>query len=135
MPTARRTAPAALGLALALIIPIAARSAGSQPARGSLVSEAVAFVQMLGKGDFTGAEAGFTAQMRQAAPPQALREGWQHLLQQAGPYEDTGATRTVVQGGYTTVVVKTDFKRRALGVAVSFDSAHRIAGVHFVPPP
>lgn len=135
MTTDRRRAWVAWALALAFLVPLVVQAAGGQPARGSPASRAVAFVRTLGRGDFQAAEADFTAQMRQAAPPDALREYWQQLLEHMGPFQDTGATKTVVQDGYTTVIVKTDFKSRALGIAVSFDSARRIAGVHFVPPP
>jgi hypothetical protein len=99
------------------------------------VSKAVSFVRTLAKGDFKAAEADFTDQMKQAAPPPKLGEVWQRLISQVGPFQDTGNSKTVVQNGFTTVVVKADFKSRALGIAVTFDSAQRIAGMHFVPPP
>ena len=123
-----------IGLALALMIPLAARAAG-QVAKESLVPRAVSFVQTLAKGDFNAAEVDFTDQMKQAAPPAKLGQIWQGLINQVGPFQDTGDSKTVVQNGFTTVVVKVDFKSRALGIAVTFDSAQRIAGMHFVPPP
>jgi hypothetical protein len=123
------------GLALALLFSMAAHAAGDQAAKGALVPKAVAFVRTLAKGDYQAAEADFTAQMQQAAPPEKLRGIWEGVLNQFGAFQDTGVTNTVVQYGYTTVVVKTEFKSRALGIAVTFDSAQRIAGMHFVPPP
>ena len=135
MTTDRRRTSVVIGLALVLLVPFAARAAGSQAAKGSLVPEAVSFVRTLAKGDFKAAEADFTDQMKQAAPPAKLGEVWQRLISQVGPFQDTGDSKTVVQNGFTTVVVRTDFKSRALGIAVTFDSAQRIAGMHFVPPP
>ncbi len=135
MTTDGRRTSALIGLALALLVPMAAAAAGAQAAKGSLVPKAVAFVRTLAQGDFQAAEADFTAQMKEALQPSKLGEVWQRLISQAGPFEDIGDSKTVVQNGYTTVVVRTDFKSRALGLAVTFDSARRIAGVHFVPPP
>ncbi|HEY6515928.1 MAG TPA: DUF3887 domain-containing protein [Steroidobacteraceae bacterium] len=134
MATDRRRTPVLIGLVLALLVPLAARAAG-RAAKESLVPKAISFVQTLAKGDFKAAEADFTDQMKQAAPPAKLAELWQGLISQVGPFRNTGDSKTVVQNGFTTVVVKTDFQSRALGIAVTFDSAQRIAGMHFVPPP
>lgn len=135
MATDKRSTWVVASLALALLASIAARAAGDQAAKESLVPKAVAFVQTLAKGDFKAAEADFTDQMKQAAPPEKLGEIWQGLISQVGPFQDTGDSKTVVEYGYTAVVVKTDFKSKVLGIAVTFDSAQRIAGMHFVPPP
>lgn len=136
MATDRRRTSVAIGLALALLVPIAAQAAGGgQGVEASLVPKAVSFVRALAKGDFKAAEADFTDQMKQAVSPAKLGEIWQRLISQVGPFQDTGDSKTVVQNGFTTIVVKTDFKSRALGIAVTFDSAQRIAGMHFVPPP
>jgi hypothetical protein len=135
MTTDRRRTSVVIGLTLAVLVPLAAQAAGAQAAKGSLVPEAVSFVRTLGKGDFKAAEADFTDRMKQAAPPAKLGQVWQSLISQVGAFQDTGDSRTVVQNGFTTVVVRADFKSRALGIAVTFDSARRIAGMHFVPPP
>jgi uncharacterized protein len=136
MATDRRRTSVVIGLALALLVPVAALAAGDQAAKeGSLVPKAVAFIRALAKGDFESAEADFTDRMKQAAPPEKLREIWQRLLSQVGSFQDTSDSKSVFRNGNTTVIVKTDFKSQALGIAVTFDSAQRIAGMHFVPPP
>jgi hypothetical protein len=135
MTTDRKKTAVVIGLTLALLVPFVACAAGQAAASASLVPKAVAFVQTLAKGDFKAAEADFTDQMKQAAPPATLAEMWQRLVSQVGQFQDTGGSETVVQGGATTVVVKANFKSQALGIAVTFDSAQRIAGMHFVPPP
>ena len=127
--------PLAMGLAVALVVSIVARPAGAQAAKDSLAAEAVAFVQTLAAGHFKAAEMDFTEQMKQAAPPQKLSEIWQRLLGQVGAFQRAGRTEIVPQGEYTFVIVRTDFKSRALGIRVVFDSAGRIAGMQFVPPP
>lgn len=138
-PLARRTGrktSALIGLALVLLVPFTALAAGDQaPKEGSLVPKAVAFIQTLVKGDFDGAEADFTDPMKQAAPPEKLREAWQGLLSQAGAFLATHDSKTILQDGSTIVIVRTSFRREVIGIAVAFDSAQRISGVHFVPPP
>jgi hypothetical protein len=133
MATERRTIAPVIGIALALLLLLTARAADA--GKAGLVPAAVAFVHTLAQGDCTAAEADFTGQMKQAAPPDALGRVWKRLLNQVGPFQGTGRTRTVVQGGYRTVIVKADFKTRSLGIAVTFDSDRRIAGMHFVPAP
>ncbi len=114
---------------------MAARAAGGQAPKRSLVPKAAAFVRTLAQGDFKTAEADFTDQMKQAAPPATLGEVWKRLIGKVGPFQGIGDSKTVQENEYTTVIVKADFKSRALGIAVTFDSAQRIAGMHFVPPP
>lgn len=123
------------GLLLGLLVSIAAQSAAAPAPEAGVAARAVAFVRMLAAGKFAAAEAEFTDQMKQAAPPEKLGELWQNLLNQAGPFQGTDNTKTVLNGNVTTVIVKTNFKSRELGIAVSFDSASRIAGMHFVPAP
>jgi hypothetical protein len=133
--TGRTRTSVAIGLALAVLAPFAAFAAGGQAPKGSLVPKAVSFVRTLANGDFKAAEADFTDRMKRAAPPAKLGQAWQRLVSQVGPFQGTGDTKTVVQDGFTTIVVRADFKSRALGIAVTFGSVQRIAGMHFVPPP
>ena len=135
MTTDRRNVSLTVVFAIALLLPIAGQVARGQEANATLTSRAIAFVHMLAQGNFDGAEADFTDQMKQAAPPTKLSEVWTGVQSQAGPYQGTGDAKTVVKGGYTTVVVATRFKLQAIGIAVTFDSAQKIAGMHFVPPP
>jgi hypothetical protein len=135
MTTDRRKVSVTIVFAIAFLLPLAAQVAGGQEANATLTSRAIAFVRMLAQGNLDAAEADFTDQMKQAAPPSKLREIWTGVQSQAGPFQGTGNTRTVVQGGFTTVVVGTNFKLQALGIAVAFDSSQKIAGMHFVPPP
>ncbi len=134
-PDGRQTSVAS-GLALLLLVAVTALAAGNQaPKEGGVVSKAVALIQTMAKGDFAGAEVDFTDQMKQAAPPEKLRKAWQGLQSQVGSFLDTRESKTTVQDGSTIVVVKTDFTKQVIGIAVTFDSAQKIAGLHFVPPP
>ena len=135
MTTDRRRVSLTVVFAVAVLLPIGAQVASGQQANATLTSRATAFVQMLAQGNFDGAEADFTDQMKQAAPPAKLREVWTGVQSQAGPFQGTGNTSTVVQGRDTTVIVRANFKLQAIGIAVTFDSARKIAGMHLVPPP
>ncbi|MDA8120633.1 MAG: DUF3887 domain-containing protein [Gammaproteobacteria bacterium] len=136
----RRSASFVNGLALALLIPIAAQAAGGQVTSRTLAQDAgleqkaVAFIRTMAEGHFQAAEAEFTNHMKQAAPPAKLREVWRGLISQVGPLRSIGYDEIVRQSGLSVVVVDANFKSRALGIAVTFDSAQRIAGIHFVPP-
>lgn len=129
----RRRVSLATGLALVLLVAGAAKAAGGG-AEANLTSRATAFVHSLAAGNFQAAEAGFTGRMKQAASPEKLRALWQGLLNRFGSFQRTGDTHAVVESGYTTVVVNTDFRKRAFGIGVTFDRARRIAGIHFFAP-
>ncbi len=134
MPIDTRKLKSAL-LALALLAPVPASHAGTRPAADHSIASAEAFIQTMARGHFRRAEADFTNQMKQAAPPRKLRHLWTLLVRHGGPFQRTATTRTVHEEGYTVVIVRTDFKKRPIGLAVAFDSARRIAGLHLVPPP
>ena len=127
--------PTVILIALALL-GLAPRPCLAGTATGSgLTAAAEAFIHTLAQGQFDKAEADFTVQMRRAAPEDKLRRMWHSLLRHGGAFQKTGSTRTVRKGGYTTVIVRTEFKERPIGLAVSFDSTGHIAGLHLVPPP
>jgi hypothetical protein len=123
-----------LALALALLLPAGVRAAG-EAAQRTLQSRAVAFVETMAHGHFKAAESDFTEQMRQAAPPPKLGAAWRGLLSHLGAFQSTGKTQVVDVAGFTGIVVRANFKLRALGIRVVFDSTGRIAGMQFVPPP
>lgn len=104
-----------------------------RPAGKDLTATAEAFVQDMAKGDFTAAEADFTAQMQQAAPADKLQGIWQALVLQGGAYQKIAGTKTVNQGGYASVIVNTQFKNQTIGLLVTFDSSGKIGGMHLVP--
>ncbi|MDE2139730.1 MAG: DUF3887 domain-containing protein [Gammaproteobacteria bacterium] len=131
MSTARIRLSAAL-IALLLTIPVMASAADAAPVHNNLVAKAEAFVQNMAKGDFTAAEADFTAQMQQAAPADKLQGIWQALVLQGGAYQKIAGTKTVNQGGYASVIVNTQFKNQTIGLLVTFDSSGKIGGMHLV---
>ena len=129
------TRPALIVIALALLGLAPLSCLAGTPTGGGLSAVAQAFIHTLAQGRFDKAEGDFTLQMRRAAPEDQLRQMWQSLLRHGGAFQKTGSTRTVRKDGYTTVIVRTEFKKRSIGLAVSFDSSGHIAGLHLVPPP
>jgi len=94
---------------------------------------AVAFLDLLVKGDFPTAAQNFTEQMKTAAPPPRLAEIWSTLQAQLGPYKRRIATRTVKEGLYDVVLATTEFARSTVDLKVVVDAKGRIAGFFVVP--
>jgi dienelactone hydrolase len=94
---------------------------------------AVAFLDLLVKGDFQTAAQNFTEQMKTAAPPPRLAEIWGTLQAQLGTYKRRIATRTVKEGLYDVVLATTQFERRTVDLKVVVDEKGRIAGFFVVP--
>lgn len=133
MTTARINLSAAL-LALITAISGMAIAAPDVAAGNGNVAKAEAFIQNMAKDDFAAAESDFTATMKNAAPPGKLQATWQALLVQGGAFQNIAGTKTIGQGGYTSVIVNTQFKNQTVGLLVTFDSRGKIAGLHIVPP-
>lgn len=94
---------------------------------------AVGFISIMSRGDFAAAEANFTDQMKETVTSDRLKGLWDSILSQAGAFEKTAATKTIHEGGYTTVIVNTTFKNKTIGFAVTFDDSGKIGGLHLVP--
>lgn len=120
-----------LAIALAVVTSQAPRTAIGSP--GDFTSDARQFVEWLAKEDFAAAIARFDATMKTALPEAKLRQVWQNLRAQAGPFQkqlDAKATRL---SGYDIVLVTCQFERTSLDAKVVFDANGRIAGLFFVP--
>ena len=81
-------------MVIAIQAPLTARSAP-----GEVTSAGKQFVELLAKGDFAGAVARFDAACKTAASEPKLRETWQALLAETGPFQkQLGARATKVPG-------------------------------------
>lgn len=118
---------------LGLAFVSAAIAAGSPTTDTALTGKAEALVHNMAKGDFSAAEANFTVQMKQAAPPQKLQQIWNALVVQGGAFQKTTSTKTIREGGYTSVIVNTEFTRQTVGLAITFDNSGKIGGLHLLP--
>ena len=115
-------------MAVAIQAPLTARSAP-----GGVTSAGKQFVELLAKEDFAGAVAQYDAAMKTALPESKLRETWQALQAQAGPFQKQLGARATKMTGYDVVLVTCQFERTALDTKVVFDAKGRVAGLFFVP--
>ncbi len=125
-----RLPAASAALLLAALVTVA--PAAESPS-GDLTSSATQFVDLLVKEDYTGAVARFDSTMKSALPAQKLREVWQSLQKQVGPFKKQLRTRTEKLGGYDVVFVTCQFEQAELDAKVVFDAHKQIAGLFFVP--
>jgi hypothetical protein len=91
---------------------------------------------LLAKRDFARAVSLFDSTMKGALPEPKLREVWQTLQQQVGPFRSRAGsadTRVEEQDGYKIVFIPCQFERAALDMKVVFDSNRQVAGLFFVP--
>jgi dienelactone hydrolase len=105
----------------------------SQSASGEVTTAGKEFVELLAKEDFAGAVGQFDDTMRTALPEPKLRETWQTLQAQAGPFQKQLGIRATKSAGYDVVLVTCQFKQEALDVKVVFNDKRRVAGLFFVP--
>jgi hypothetical protein len=122
-------------LSLAIILMLVAIQAPLtvRSAPGGVTSAGERFVELLTKEDFAGAVARFDATMKTALPEPKLRETWQALQAQAGPFQKQLGARATKVGGYDVVLVTCQFERTALDTKVVFDAKGRVTGLFFVP--
>jgi len=105
----------------------------STEAGGDIAGAGARFADMFFKEDFAGAVAQFDATMKSALPEPKLREVWQSLQKQAGPFQEQLGTRVTEQKGYKIVFVTCRFERAVLDMKVVFDSKNQVAGLFYVP--
>jgi uncharacterized protein len=93
------------------------------------------FVELLAKGDFVGAVKHFDNAMKEAAPPEKLREIWNSLVQQFGAFKKQVAVRTEKVQQSDIVFVTCEFENSNLDIKLPFNSAKEIVGFFIVPTP
>jgi dienelactone hydrolase len=114
----------------------AAQPTDSSPAQARLVDlEATArqLLDDLAEGRYERAAAGFDAKMAELLPPDKLRETWESLVAQVGPFQAQLGIRIEEREGYWLVYVTTEFSNALLDTQVAIDESGRIAGLFFRP--
>ncbi len=105
----------------------------SEPSSSGPALDGAQFIELMVKGDFAAADAHFDARMKSALPEEKLRDVWQTLQKQTGPFKARLQTRVEKQRDYDVVFVTCQFERATLDAKVVFDAARQIAGLFFVP--
>jgi uncharacterized protein len=121
---------------LAGLVALAATSAVHAAVPGALLDQAEPgrrFMELLVKGDFAAAEAQFDATMKGALPEDKLRDTWQTVVQQVGPFQKQLRVRTDRQAGYKVVAVTCQFEKATLDARIVFDTKGQVAGLTFAP--
>jgi uncharacterized protein len=99
----------------------------------ALIAAATQFVDLLANDDFAKATEQFDSTMKGALPEGKLRQVWQSLQQQAGPFKEKLRARTEKVSSYDVVFVTCHFEKADLDAKVVFDTDKHIAGLFFVP--
>jgi hypothetical protein len=90
-------------------------------------------VNLLADAQFEKATENFDATMKKALPPDQLKQIWDSLVTDVGPYQEQIGTRTEKVLRYQAVFVTCRFENTPLDIKVVFDSQKQIAGLFFVP--
>lgn len=99
----------------------------------NLTVKAREFVKQVSSGDLANASVSLNDQMKAALPGDGLKQVWQSVEAQAGPYQqDTGQVRTAREQVYDCVYLESKFEKAAIFVKVVFEN-DKIAGLQFVP--
>ena len=131
----KRFAAVALSLVVCALCLVSCAKREEAPEDGDVRALARAFVEMLSNGDFSGAAEGFDGAMKQAMPPEKLREAWESLVREAGTFQGQVSVRTAREMGYDAAYVTCKFERRTIDVKVVFNAEREIGGLWFVPSP
>jgi hypothetical protein len=119
--------------AASLLTAVVSESLGAESPSNDLISAATRFVDLLVKEDFAGAVAQFDSTMKSALPEAKMREVWQTLQKQVGPFKQRLGARAEKVGGYDAVFVTCHFEAADLDAKVVFNTDRQIAGLFFVP--
>jgi len=71
--------------------------------------------------------------MKNALPAEKLREVWNSLIAQSGPFVEQAGTRREKILLYDVIFVTCKFERAVLDAKVVFNDKHQVAGLFFVP--
>jgi len=119
---------------MVFLLSVLAMAAIAPAQENPAVDHAKGVVSLLGQQKFDEVAAQFNAQVAAALSPAQLRDVWNTVAQQAGPFKafiDQRASAT--PAGITAVVLGCQFEKTALNVIVAFDGENKIAGLRFAP--
>jgi hypothetical protein len=104
----------AVGIVILLATAVASLPLAAHSEPGDVAASAGDFLGLLANADFAGAVARFDATMKQALPEARLREAWQEVQVQAGPFKKQVKTRAEKTAGYDVALVTCEFERASL---------------------
>ncbi len=98
-----------------------------------LIAQAKEFVDLMVKGEFAKAVENFDSIMSKAMPKEKLKEVWQTVIKQAGPFKKQTGTRTETLPKFEIVYVACEFEKTNLDIKVVFNREKQISGLWFAP--
>jgi len=104
------------------------------PPFDELIPIATEFVSALEKGDYGASVKHFDATMAKAAPPEKMKQIWEMVLSQVGPFKMWKGVWSESLPGYDIVYVTCEFEKATLDIKMVFNKNKKIAGQFFVPP-
>jgi len=96
-------------------------------------SQANKLITLLSWGEYKTAVNMFDETMKKAVPEEKLKEVWQSILTQCGPYKGQGAVRKGKILNYDVIYITCRFEKNSLDSRISLDSNGKIAGLYFLP--
>lgn len=118
---------------LPLLLALLGQSASAAEATDERVDRARQFVAQMAAGEFGKAVATFDETMAKALPASTLKQVWDGLVRQHGPFRKTIRTRSEKLRQYAIIFVTCQFERAALDAKVVFNSSNQISGLFFLP--
>lgn len=97
------------------------------------VAAAKSFIEAMNRADYAAAFAPFDATMQKAMPIEKLKETWEAVNNQVGPFKQFVGSRSEPRSGFDRIFVTCEFEKAKLDVRVVFDKDHKIAGLGFQP--
>jgi len=98
-----------------------------------LIAQAKEFVDLMVQGEFSRAVENFDSVMSKAMPEEKLKEVWQTVIEQAGPFKKQKGTRTETLPKFDIIYVTCQFEKGNLDVKVVFNREKQITGLWFAP--
>jgi hypothetical protein len=90
-------------------------------------------VGLCAKGDFATVASAFDSSLRSSMTSDAIRNAWNAVVAQNGPFQSVSTIRTSNEAGYDCVYVTTQFEQAAFDAKVVFNQAKQVAGFFILP--
>ncbi len=98
-----------------------------------LKQQAQDVVQQMVQGDFGSAFRRFDSTMKQTISEERLKETWQQLVGQVGPFQKISNSSASERQGYQIISVSCQFEKAAIDVRIVFNANGEIAGLNYQP--
>ena len=119
---------------IALVVGAPGPVSAQATAPGAPEKAGQAFVALLARRNFAGAEAMLDSTMRRVLPAARLEEVWGSLEGQAGAFRAERGVSVRRAGAFDVVAVTGEFARATLELQVALNRAGEVSGFHVVPP-